>query len=148
MAKNKYLVRYAGKEITVYADKAGHVTDGISFWVKGEVLNDLVAHFPSPAGFTLVEDVDPRPAPVPGVDYYTLEDMRRALNDLGYYGTDKIVDKVRQRVSVRDDGRYTLDELKNAAKQIDNTSGPYHAERFEKAALQARKNRVWDAHTR
>lgn len=36
-------------------------------------------------------------------------------------------------------------ELKTAAQQIDSISGPYAAKRLDEAALQARKNRVWDA---
>lgn len=148
MAKNKYRVRYAGADTLVYADKAAHVSDGISFWVKGDgVLNDLVAHFPHGAYFTLVEDGDPRPAPVEGVDYYTVEDLTRALKDLNFSNTDNVVSKLRQRLSVRSDGRYTLGELKTAIKQTEHISGPYYAERLDAAALQARKNRVWDAHT-
>jgi hypothetical protein len=56
------------------------------------------------------------------VEYYTLEDLRRALNDLGY-----------PTEPVRDDGRYTVEELQAV---------------FMQAALQARKNRVFEAHTR
>jgi hypothetical protein len=86
------------------------------------------------------------PSPVKGVEYYSLEDVRQALKDLNYHGADSIVDKVSQRLSVRDDGRYTLTELQDAAKQIGSSSGSYYADKFVEAALQARKNRVFKAH--
>lgn len=86
------------------------------------------------------------PEPVKGVEYYTLEDIRQALKDLNYSETDKITEKVRQRRSLRNDGRYTLEELQTAFKELDSTSGAWYAERAEKAALQARKNRVFKAH--
>jgi hypothetical protein len=85
------------------------------------------------------------PSPVKGVEYYSLEDLRKALKDLGYSSTDQIVDKVRQRVSVRDDGRYNLDELKQAAREI-YSQPDWQAEKLDKTAVQARKNRVFAAH--
>lgn len=86
------------------------------------------------------------PEPVKGAEYYSTADILRALNDMNYYGADQIVAKIRQRLSVRDDGRYTVEELKRAAVEIDHVSGRYNAEKIDKAALQARKNRVFDAH--
>ena len=109
---------------------------------------DAVAFFTNVESVVLAVNGRVYPEPVKGVEYYTLEDMRRALTDLHYTDSDRIIDGVRKCVSVRDDGRYSIAELKTAATQTDHTSGYYYAKRFEEAALQARKNRVFDAHTR
>lgn len=85
------------------------------------------------------------PEPVKGIEYYSADEILHALKDMRYYGAEQIVAGIRRQLSVRNDGRYTLEELKRAVRQLDRTSGSYHAELMEGWALQARKNRVWEA---
>jgi glycogen debranching enzyme len=123
------------KRVTFEGDRRSAYATVASFENVTDVFDDAAVH-----------PVRVWPSPVKDVEYYSLEDMRQALKDLNYSYTDDIVAKVRQRLSVRNDGRYSLTELQEAARQIDNISGSWHAERFRDAALQARKNRVFKAH--
>jgi len=145
--RNQWTVRDSKDRVhTVTADRVTVASGSVSFWNKGTgVLDDMVAHF---TNHISVEPVPGRvyPAPVAGTEYYTLEDMRRALKELNYHDPDYIINRVKKQVSVRDDGRYDLDELKRAAGQLDRTLGSYYQQRLDEAALQARKNRVFDAH--
>lgn len=89
------------------------------------------------------------PEPVKGAEYYSLDDIARALGDLNYYGAGQIVTKLRQRLSVRDDGRFTLDEIKRAGRDVQGgygIGGTSVEDFLDKTALQVRKNRVFDAY--
>lgn len=83
---------------------------------------------------------------VKGVEYYSLEDITQALRDMNHYGAENIVAGIRKQLATRDDGRYTLDELKRAAEQTEHyVTAKYREDQLDRAALQARKNRVWEA---
>lgn len=97
---------------------------------------------------TVTVTIEPTQPPEAGTEYYTVEDMQRALTDMGYHGVEKIIDKLRQKLAVRNDGRYSLDELKTGWSQTNDMHcmDDYYNKKLDNAAVQARKNRLWDAH--
>ena len=80
-------------------------------------------------------------------EFFTPEELRATLREMGYADTEKIVAKVRLSAALRDDGRYDLKELKRAVSELDSLYDALDGNReLDKIAAQVRKNRLADYH--
>lgn len=77
------------------------------------------------------------------VTYYTEDMIRSALTRRGYATVDAIMTAIREGGSLCHDNRFSIAELNRAHIELFTASGPDY---FTKHAVQALKNRVWDAH--
>lgn len=95
----------------------------------------------------------PEPACTCSTERYSLAEIEQAMKQVDWVSADFRMRNLRATLARRGgradgDTMYTLDELATAAAQTDSLSmgGKYGRDKLEGYALQARKNRVFEAH--